>query len=87
MCAEPLADLGRRSAADDAPLLHDRNLVCKRKRLLKAMLRQDDRRAKLPVELAEHGEKVRGRNGVELAGRLVEDEHLWLHDHDCCEVQ
>ena len=51
------------------------------------MLRQNDRRAKLPVDLAEGGEEVQRGNGVELTRRLVQDEDFRLEYHDRREVQ
>ena len=51
------------------------------------MLRQNDRRAKLPVDLAERGKKIRRGNGVELARRLVENQDFRLKHHDRREVQ
>ena len=51
------------------------------------MLRQNDRRAKLPVDLAESRQKIRRGNGVKLARRLVENQHFWLQDHNGSEIQ
>ena len=51
------------------------------------MFRQDDRRAKLPIDLAEGGKKIGRRNRVELARRLVQNQHLWLQDHNGSEIQ
>ena len=51
------------------------------------MLRQNDRRAKLPVDLAKGSQKIRRRNRVKLARRLVENQHLRLQDHHRRKIQ
>ena len=51
------------------------------------MFGQDDRRSQLAVDLAEGRQKIRRGNGVELARRLVEDQHLRLQNHDGSEIQ
>ena len=51
------------------------------------MLGDDDRRAELGVDLAHGVEKIARGDGVKLARRLVEDQHLRLHRHDGSEIQ
>ena len=51
------------------------------------MLGDDDGRAELGVDLAHGIEKIARGDGVKLARRLVEDQHLRLHRHDGSEIQ
>ena len=51
------------------------------------MLGDDDGRAELGVDLAHGVEKIARGDGVQLARRLVKDQHLRLHRHDRGEIQ
>ena len=51
------------------------------------MLGDDDGRAELGVDLAYGVEKIARGDGVKLARRLVENQHLRLHRHDGSEIQ
>ena len=51
------------------------------------MLRQNDRRAKLPVDLAKGSQKIRRRNRVKLARWFVENQNLRLQDHHGRKIQ
>ena len=81
------AHFGGRAGAKEFTAVHDRHARGKRERFFQAVFRQDDRRAKLPVDLAEGGKKVGCGNRVKLARRLVKNQHLRLQDHDGSEIQ
>ena len=51
------------------------------------MFGQKDGRSQLAVDLAEGGKEVGCGNGVELARRLVQNQHFWLQDHNGSEIQ
>ena len=51
------------------------------------MLRQHHGGAQLPVDLSQHRQKIRGGDGVQLAGGLVQNQHVRLHGHDGGQVQ
>ena len=80
--AQHLPDLGGRPHAEQAAAVHDGHARRQWERLLQPVLRQKDRRAQLAVDASQNGQKIRRRDGVELARRLVENEELRLHDHD-----
>ena len=54
----------------------------KGQRLLQPVLRQEDGGAQLAVDAAQRLQEVGGGDGVQLAGRLVQDQHTGLHHHD-----
>ena len=81
------ADPAGRVVGRHAALLHDHDPVGPVEDILQTVLRQDDRRAQLPVDLANRVQKVRGGDGVELTGRLVEDQNIGLHGHDGGQVE
>ena len=58
-----------------------------RQRLLQPVLRQEDGGAQLAVDAAQRLQKIGGGDGVQLAGRLVQNQHLGLHDHDGGQTQ
>ena len=51
------------------------------------MLAEHHSRAELAVDAPERGEKLRRGNGVELARRLVEQQHRRLHHHDGRQIE
>ena len=59
----------------------------KGQRLLQPVLRQEDGGAQLAVDAAQRLQKVGGGDGVQLAGRLVQDQHTGLHHHDGGQAQ
>ena len=75
-------DLVIRTAA-----VHDGNTRGEGERFFQTMLRQNDRRAKLPVDLAERCQKVRRCNRVKLTCWLVENQHLRLKHHHRRKIQ
>ena len=77
----------RLAVADYGALLHDQNTGGVGEGLLQTVLRQDDGGAQLPVDLAEDGQKVRGGNGIQLRGGLVQHQHIGLHGHDGGQAQ
>ena len=68
-------------------VLHHRHPVRRREDVLQPVLRDDDGGAQLPIDFPHGVEKIRRRNGVQLAGRLVKDQHLRLHGHDRRQIQ
>ena len=81
------ADLLGRPLGDDASAVHDDDAAGQREGVLQAVLRQQDRRPELPVDLPHRGEELPGRDRVELARRFVQNEQLRLHHHDGGEVE
>lgn len=69
------------------PPLHHHHPVGQGEGLLQPVLGEEDGGAQLPVDFGEGGEKLRGGDGVELGGGLVEHQHLGLHGHDRRQVQ
>ena len=51
------------------------------------MLRQQDRGAQFPIYFSDGGQEIRGGDGVQLAGGLVQDQDGGLHGHDGGQVQ
>ena len=81
------AHVRRRAGAKERSLVHSGHARRKAERFFQTVLRQNDRRAKFAVDLAEGGKKIGRRNRVELARRLVENQHLRLQNHDGRKVQ
>ena len=81
------AGLCRRTGTQQPPLVHHRHNGGKGEGLLQPVLRQQNGGAQLPVDLAQHRQKVRRGDGVQLAGRLVQDQHVRLHGHDGGQIQ
>ena len=77
----------RRTGGQQPPLLEHDEVVGQRHSLLQPLLGQQDRETELLVELAQRVQKRARRDGVELARRLVQNEHVRLHDHDRGEVE
>ena len=51
------------------------------------MFGQEDGRSQFAVDLAKRRKKIRRGNRVKLARRLVQNQHLWLQDHNGSEIQ
>ena len=62
-------------------------MIRQRHGFLQPLLRQQDREPELLVELAQRVQKRARRDGVELARRLIQNEHIRPHDHDGGEVE
>ena len=77
----------RRTGGQQPPLLEHDEVVGQRHSLLQPLLGQQDRQPQLLVELAQRVQKGARRDGVELARRLVQNEHVRPHDHDGREVE
>ena len=77
----------RRTGGQQPPLLEHDEVVGQRHGLLQPLLGQQDRQAQLLIELAQRVQKCARRDGVELARRLVQNEHVRPHDHDGREVE
>ena len=76
-----------RALAQELALVQDGHGACQRESLLQPVLRQDNGGPQFPVDLSQHRQKVRGGNGVQLAGGLVQDEDGRLKDHHSRQVQ
>ena len=77
----------RRTGCKQSPLLEHDEMIRQRHGLLQPLLGQQDRETELLVELAQRVQKRARRDGVELARRLVQNEHIRPHDHDGGEVE
>ena len=84
---EELAHLFGRVVSQNPPVFHDHAAVGGVEDVLQAMLGDKHGGAQLPVDFLHGVEKVRGGNGVKLAGGLVQDQDLGLHGHDRGQVQ
>ena len=51
------------------------------------MLGDDHRGSQFDIDFPDSIQEIRGCNGIQLTGRLVQDQHLRLHGHDGCQVQ
>ena len=78
--------LGGAGAQEPAPV-HHRHGSGQGKGFFQPVLRQHHGGAQLPVDLPQHRQEVRGGDGVQLAGGLVQDQHVRLHGHDRGQVQ
>ena len=78
--------LRRAGGKQPSPLEHD-EMIRQRHGLLQPLLRQQDREPQLLVELAQRVQESTRRDGVELARRLVQNEHIRPHDHDGGKVE
>ena len=84
---QPAAYLGGRAGTQQAAAVQHGGVGGKGQRLLQPLLGQQDREPQLLVELAQRVQKRARRDGVELARRLVQNEHIRPHDHDGGEVE
>ena len=55
--------------------------------VLQPVLGDDHRSAQLNVDLPDGIQKIRGGNGVQLAGRLVQHQNIRLHGHDGGQIE
>ena len=81
------ANRSRGVIGNDFTALHDHHPVGGVVDVLQAMLRNDDGGAQLQIDLADRIQEIRGRNGVQLAGGLIQDQDFRLHGHDGRQVQ
>ena len=72
---------------DERALVQDEEPVRHGDHILQTVLADEHGGAQLPVDAADGLQKVRGGDGVQLTGGLVEDEELGLEDHDGGEIQ
>ena len=87
MAAHRSRRLLRRTGGQQPPLLEHDEVVGQRHGLLQPLLGQQDRQPQLLIELAQRVQESTRRDGVELARRLVQNEHIRPHDHDGREVE
>ena len=78
---QQFANLGRLTGAKQPALIHNSHLGCQRKSLLQAVLGEDDSCTEFTVDFTECGQKIRCRDRVKLAGRLVQYQNTGLHGH------
>ena len=71
-----------RIVRDDPATIHDDEPVGHRDHILQPMLTNEDRGTQFPVDAAQGLQEIRGSDGVQLAGRLVQDQKLRLQNHD-----
>ena len=64
----------------EPPIIEHGEHIRHGKRLLEPVLGQDNGHAELIVELSQRREKIRRGNGVKLARRLVQYEHVRMHN-------
>ena len=83
----PSGNISGDVAVHHPALSHHQQPVAHRDDLLQAVLGDDDGSAQFPVQLAHGGDEIRRGNGIQLGGRLVQDEEFRLHDHDSSQVQ
>ena len=76
----------RCAGVQQPPFVHDSHARGQREGFLQPVLGEHHRRAEFAVDLADGREKIGRRNGVELAGRLVQDQQPRLHSHNGREV-
>ena len=76
-----------RTGAKERSFVHDGHARGEGEGFFQAVFGQKDRRAKFAVDLAEGGKEIRRGDGVELARRLVQNQHFWLQDHNGSEIQ
>ena len=67
--------------------VHQQHPVGNRKDLLQPVLHQQDRQPQFAVQLLQRCNEIGSGNRVKLAGRLVQNQHLRLHDHDRRKVE
>ena len=79
--------LRRRAGTQQPAAVQHRRVRGQGQRLLQPVLRQDHRRAQLPVDAAQRLQELRRRDGVKLAGGLVQNQHLGLQNHDRRQTQ
>ena len=84
---QPAAYLGGRAGTQQAAAVQHGGVGGKGQRLLQPVLRQEDGGAQLAVDAAQRLQKIGGGDGVQLAGGLVQNQHLGLHDHDRGQTQ
>ena len=51
------------------------------------MLGNDDRGTQFPVDLLHRIQEIRCGDGIQLAGRLIQNQYTRLHSHDGCQIQ
>ena len=80
--AHPLGCIIRSNAA----VFHNDHPIGSVVNILQPMLRNDDGSAQFKIDFTQHIQKIRCRNGVQLAGGLVQNQHIRLHCHNRSEV-
>ena len=82
-----LAHLPCRSVVQKPPLVHDKQPARRRDDFLQTVLDHYYGKAHVRVEFADRCDKIGRRNGVQLAGGLVQDQQTRLHHHYGRQVQ
>ena len=85
--AQSASHLGGAAGTQQPPAVQNGGMGGKGQRLLQPVLRQEDSGTQLPVDASQRLQKVGGGDGIQLAGGLVQDQHLGLHDHDGRQTQ
>ena len=81
------AYVGGAAVGNKAAFIHDDNAIGDGENIFKAMLGHNYGGTQLTVYLTDGGDKVGSGNGVQLAGRLIKDQHRGLHSHNGGQIQ
>ena len=77
----------RSIVGDQLTLVENQQTVCHGDHIFQSVLADQNRSAQFPVDTSQSLQKIRCRNGVQLACRLVQDQHIRLQHHNGCQVQ
>ena len=84
---QKLTDISGCIIGNDLAAVHHDGPVCIGENILQTVLGDNNGSAQFNIDLTNSIQKIGCGNGVKLAGRLVQDQHLRLHGHDGCQVQ
>ena len=68
-------------------LVQDDQPVCHGDHIFQPVFTNQDGGSQFPVDAPQGLQKVRCRNGVQLAGWLIQDQHIRLQHHNGCQIQ
>ena len=84
---EDLADLPGAVVGHKTSLLHNQHPVGHGENILRPVLGDQHRGAQLLIDFFQSIQEIRGCNGVQLAGGLIQDEDFRLHGHNGGQIQ
>ena len=84
---ELLSHLSGGIIGNDSTLFHHYNPVSGMIDILQPMLRDNDGGSQFDVDLTDSIQKIRCCNGIQLAGRLIQNQYLRLHRHNGRQIQ
>ncbi len=82
-----LSDRPRRALDRHLPGVHDEHLVRPGDHVLETVLREQHRGPDVPVDLLDRLQEIRGGDGIQLGGGLIQQQQLRVHGHDGRQVQ